>query len=228
MDAIATYSRLGGRIQTFSCRAAAWLREQRAASPMSEYGSLRPWVNANLWLWSIATAGVFRRSCENVQVFTIRGRQGRRRERQDSSSAWLWPASGAFHRSYENNRVFAKSPSSYDGRCAGQHSVRQRQAGAGFKQYQPAQGITLAFFQQLLYSKPDFSKSRRPVTSRASPTRDSGSRETDNKAQRRNTALKQAWRLQAPKPCDVKSPQAASSLELRFTSRWFFNQPSSS
>ena len=26
---------------------------------MSEYGSLRPWVNANLWLWSIATAGVF-------------------------------------------------------------------------------------------------------------------------------------------------------------------------
>ena len=59
MDAIATYSRLGGRIQTFSCRAAAWLREQRAASPMSEYGPLRPWVNANLWLWSIATAGVF-------------------------------------------------------------------------------------------------------------------------------------------------------------------------
>ena len=59
MDTITTYSRLGSRIRTFSCRAAAWLREQRAASPMSEYGSLRPWVNANLWLWSIVTAGVF-------------------------------------------------------------------------------------------------------------------------------------------------------------------------
>ena len=55
MDAIATYSRLGGRIQTFG----AWLQEQRAASPMSEYGPLRPWVNANLWLCSFMTAGLF-------------------------------------------------------------------------------------------------------------------------------------------------------------------------
>ena len=74
-------------------------------------------------------------------------------ERLDSSSAWLWPTSGAFHRSYENDRVFVESPPVIGGRCAGQHSVRQRQARAGFMAISTNEGMTLVFFSRLLYSE---------------------------------------------------------------------------
>ena len=59
MEAITTYSRLGDRCRTFSCRAAAWLQEQRAASPMSKYGSGRALANLQLWMVSFMISGIF-------------------------------------------------------------------------------------------------------------------------------------------------------------------------
>ena len=59
MEAITTYSRLGDRCRTFSCRATAWLQEQRAASPLSKYGSSRALANFQLWMISLIISGFF-------------------------------------------------------------------------------------------------------------------------------------------------------------------------